>query len=214
MSISAAFLVKDPPLDRLIALIEVLRPVVTDYVIVVDDRTKVEAAETMAGWDGVTLVPFSWIDDFAAARNAALPHCRGDWILHLDPDELPTSGMIDFLRAVDASEWGDVQWQGSIYLAPRGYLFFTRNYFDGRQGEEWEEHWHCRLFRRAKGVWYKPVHEQVMLDGMTEAQTRGIPQFLPKAPRSAGIIHSRMNDERIDAVYVAIGEKGTSGAAT
>ncbi len=48
MTVSAAFLVKDPPLDRLVALIELLRPVVTDYVIVVDDRTAVETADIMA----------------------------------------------------------------------------------------------------------------------------------------------------------------------
>ncbi len=205
MAVSAAFLVKDPPLDRLVALIELLRPVVTDYVIVVDDRTAVETAEIMGGWDGVTLVPFRWIDDFAAARNAALPHCRGEWVLHLDPDELPTKAMIDFLAMVDGSEWGDVLWQGATYPAPRGYLFFTRNYFDGVQAEEWEEHWHCRLFRREAGVWYKPVHEQVMLDGRPEHQTRGTP-WLPKAPRSAGIVHSRMNDRAKDEQYARLSE--------
>jgi glycosyltransferase involved in cell wall biosynthesis len=201
--ISAAFLVKDPPLDRLALLVEYLRPVVSQYVIVVDDRTAAEASDTMSAWRDVTLVPFRWVDDFSEARNAALPHCTGDWILHLDPDELPTAAMLDFLRMVDAVPQADVQWQGSTYVAPRGYLFFTQNYFDGRQGEEWEEHWHCRLFRKGS-VWYKPVHEQVMLEGMPESHTRGTP-LLPKAPRAAFLIHSRMNDDRIDAVYNKIG---------
>ena len=40
--ISAAFLVKDPPLDRLSMLVEYLRPVVSDFVFVVDDRTATE----------------------------------------------------------------------------------------------------------------------------------------------------------------------------
>jgi hypothetical protein len=93
-----------------------------------------------------------------------------------------------------------MDWQGVRYPAPRGYLFFTQNYFDGRQGEEWEEHWHCRLFRREGSIRYKPVHEQVMIDGYSEDRTRGTP-LLPKAPRAAFLIHSRMNDDRIDAVY-------------
>jgi glycosyltransferase involved in cell wall biosynthesis len=200
--ISAAFLVKDPPLDRLALLVEYLRPIVTEYVIVVDDRTAVETIDVLSTWRGVTLVPFRWVDDFAEARNAALPHCTGDWILHLDPDELPTPAMYDFIRMVDAQAQEDVDWQGSRYMAPRGYLFFTQNYFDGRQAPEWEEHWHCRLFRRGS-VWYKPVHEQVMIDAMPEERTRNTP-LMPKAPRSAFLIHSRMNDRTRDEQYARL----------
>jgi hypothetical protein len=200
MTVSAAFLVKDPPIDRLALLLEYLRPIVSDVVVVVDDRTAAETVSTMSTWRGVTLVPFRWVDDFSEARNAALPYCKGDWILHLDPDELPTAAMCDFIRMVDSVPQQDMDWQGSRYPAPRGYLFFTQNYFDGRQGEEWEEHWHCRLFRREGSIWYKPVHEQVMIDGYPEDRTRGTP-LMPKAPRAAFLIHSRMNDDRIDAVY-------------
>jgi hypothetical protein len=211
MTVSAAFLVKDPPLDRLALLVEYLRPVVSEFVIVVDDRTAAEMSGTMSAWANVTLVPFAWVDDFAEARNAALPHCHGDWVLHLDPDEMPTAAMLDFIRTVDATPQPDVEWQGATYYGPRGYLFFTRNFFDGRQGAEWEEHWHCRLFRRDAGRWYKPVHEQVMLEGEPEDTTRGS-VWLPKAPLGAYLINSRMNDPRIDAVYAAIGERGRSGA--
>ena len=202
MTVSLACLVKDPPLDRFALLVEYVRPVVSQTVIVVDDRTSVEAADTMSTWPGVTLVPFGWVDDFSAARTAALPHCTGDWILHLDPDELPTAAMLEFIRMVDARTQEDVEWQGGTYSAPRGYLFFTQNYFDGLQGEEWEEHWHCRLFKRTSGAWYRPVHELVMLDGLPEPRNTPL---LPKAPRSAFLIHSRMNDDRIDAVYNRIG---------
>jgi glycosyltransferase involved in cell wall biosynthesis len=169
MTVTAAFLVKDPPLDRLALLVEYLRPVVSEFVIVVDDRTAVEAADTMSAWRDVTLVPFRWVDDFATARNAALPHCHGDWVLHLDPDEMPTAAMLDFIRTVDSATQSDVDWQGTRYMAPRGYLFFTKSFYDGVKAEEWEEHWHCRLFRRNAGVWYKPVHEQVMLEAMPES---------------------------------------------
>lgn len=212
MTVSAAFLVKDPPLDRFVALVELLRPVVNEFIVVVDDRTAVEAADIMSSWRGVTLVPFRWVDDFSAARNAALPHCQGDWVLHLDPDEIPTPGMLEFVAMVDRSAEEDVRWAGDIYAAARGYLFFTRNFFDGRQGDEYEEHWHCRLFRHDEAThWYKPVHEQVALDGQPENQTRGT-DLLRKAPRAAGIIHSRMNNEVIDLQYAAIGERGKAHA--
>lgn len=190
--ISAAFLVKDPPLDRLVSLVEFLRPVVTDFVMVVDDRTAAETTETIARWEGTTVVPFRWVDDFSAGRNAALPHCRGDWTLIVDPDELPSRAMLDFCAMVDASPWEDVVWQGYLYPAPRGYLFLTRNFEDGVQGPEWEEHWHVRLFRTGRARWYRPVHELVMLDDLPEHQTRGTP-LLPKAPRSAHLIHSKLS---------------------
>lgn len=204
--ISAAFLVKDPPLDRLSMLVEYLRPVVTDFVFVVDDRTAAETSNTIARWEGSTVVPFRWVDDFSAGRNAALPHCTGDWTLIVDPDELPSRAMLDFVALVDASEWSDVTWQGARYPAARGYLFFTKNYEDGVQGPEWEEHWHCRLFRTDQAEWYRPVHELVRLGGYDEGSIRGT-SLLPKAPRSAYLIHSKLSDVAPAStdLYVRIG---------
>jgi hypothetical protein len=202
MTVAACFLVKDPPLDRLALLVEYLRPYVHEYVMVVDDRTQAATVDTLA-WRGVTRVPFRWVDDFAAARNAALPYVTSEWVLHLDPDEMPSVAMMEFIQAVDADRQEDVLWQDSLYRAPRGYLFFTKNFYDGRQGEELEEHWHCRLFRADMGRWYKPVHEQVELDGLPESIARGTP-VLPKAPRGAYLIHSRMNDDAKDRQYAEI----------
>ena len=190
MTVSAAYLVKDPPLDRLALLVEYLRPVVSEFVIVVDDRTAAEAVGTMSAWRDVTLVPFRWVDDYAAARNAALPHITGDWTLILDPDELPSSAMLDFIRTVDASQWDDVTWQGQEYPAPRGWLFFTSNFIGGERGPEYEEHWHCRLFRSGRGRFYRALDELVALDGWPEDNTRATP-LLPKAPKAALLIHSK-----------------------
>ncbi len=212
MTVSAALLVLDPPIDRLAALLAYLRPVVSDVVIVVDDRTAVETADIMAGWENVTLVPFRWIDDFSAGRNAALPHCRGDWVLHVDPDEIPSFAMLDFIRMVDSEPQRDVVWQGSLYPAPLGYLFFTKNWFNGRKGEEWEEHWHTRLWRNGHGRFYKPLHEQVALDGQPESDTRGTP-LLPKAPLAAYLIHSKPKEAigRDDANYARIEAPSENG---
>jgi hypothetical protein len=187
--ISLAMLVLDPPLERMALLLEYVRPVVGQVVVVVDDRTSREAVETMQAW-GTELVPFEWCDDFSAARNAALPFLKGDWTLHLDPDELPSHALLTFLSAVDRSEWGDHRWQGHLYPDPRGYLIWTVNYVDGVKGEEWQEHWHCRLFRTEHGRWYRNVHELVALDGYPEDDTRGS-VALPYAPRSALLIHSK-----------------------
>ncbi|HEY6012721.1 MAG TPA: glycosyltransferase [Candidatus Limnocylindrales bacterium] len=188
MTVSAAFLVLDPPIDRLAALLERIRPVVSDVVIVVDMRTRLETVDALSAWRDVTLVPFRWVDDFAAARNAGLAYCTGDWILHLDPDEWPSDRMLAFIEMVAASEWVPVvNWQGQSHPDPRGYLFWTTD-GDGNGDPLIEHDWHCRLFRRELGHWYKPVHEQVMLEGFPEDRTRETP-LLVKAPRSAFLYH-------------------------
>ena len=57
-----------------------------DEMIVVDtgstDRTK-EVAQRC----GAKVIDFTWVDDFAAARNESLKHATGQWIMWLDADE-------------------------------------------------------------------------------------------------------------------------------
>lgn len=209
MTVTLAMLVLDPPLDRMAALIEVVRPVISDAVVVVDDRTSQGAVDAMSTWRDVTLTTFRWVDDFAAARNAALPHARGDWILHLDPDELPSDAMLHFIEAVDAGEWEDREYEGFVYYAPRGYLFWTVAYTNGYQATTVEHDWHCRLFRREHGQWYKPVHEQVALDGRPEFVTRGSP-ILPKAPSGAYLIHSKYHSDEAQRTYMRIDESAAA----
>src|SRR5437762_2853976 len=70
-----------------------------DEMIVVDtgstDRT-VEIAKAA----GAKVFHFPWQNDFAAARNAAIEHATGDWILSLDADETLDSDHAANLRAV------------------------------------------------------------------------------------------------------------------
>lgn len=203
MTVSLAMLVLDPPLDRLAALLARVRPVASQAVVVVDDRTAIEAVDAMSAWEGVTLVPFSWVDDFAAGRNAALPHCTGDWVLHLDPDEWPTDRMLSFIEMASASEWVPVvPWYGQLHPDPRGYLFWTTD-GSGHADPAREHDWHCRLFRRERGLWYKPVHEQVMLDGLPESRTRETP-LLVKAPRSASLRHDGEGSPEKSELYARI----------
>lgn len=184
MQVSVIFLVKDPPIDRLAALVEYLRPIADEFVVVVDTRTREDDIEVMSSWDGVKIVPFEWCDDFAAARNAALPHVTNPWTLHLDPDELPSIYAMAHIAEVTHPD---------KYTFPLAYIYWFKNWWGGVEGPEEDYHWHIRLWRTGRGKFYRPVHELVMLDGQQEPMTRGTVAAF--APKQAVIIHSKPADK-------------------
>jgi tetratricopeptide (TPR) repeat protein len=97
MLISLCMIVKDEE-EMLPGCLDSVRDAVDEMVIVdtgSSDRT-VELAEAA----GARVVYRAWDDDFAAARNAALPELQGRWILHLDADERLAPGAAATLRAV------------------------------------------------------------------------------------------------------------------
>ena len=55
--------------------------------IVVVDTGSRDRTREIAAAAGAALVDHPWAEDFAAARNAALPYVTGQWILVLDADE-------------------------------------------------------------------------------------------------------------------------------
>jgi hypothetical protein len=56
------------------------------------DTGSVDATVEVARTHGATVRPFTWCDDFSAARNAALDMADADWHLVLDADEWLVSG--------------------------------------------------------------------------------------------------------------------------
>jgi glycosyltransferase involved in cell wall biosynthesis len=57
-----------------------------DEVIVVDTGSE-DGTPNMAAAYGAKVIYFQWCDDFAVARNYAISHASGEWILMLDADE-------------------------------------------------------------------------------------------------------------------------------
>jgi glycosyltransferase involved in cell wall biosynthesis/FMN phosphatase YigB (HAD superfamily) len=55
--------------------------------IVVVDTGSTDRTAAIAKEHGAEVYSFAWCDDFSAARNAALEHVTGDWVLVLDADE-------------------------------------------------------------------------------------------------------------------------------
>lgn len=82
--ISAALIVRDEELYLGGCLASIAS--IVDEIVVVDTGSQDRSRE-IARAHGAHVFEHEWANDFAAARNAALDHATGDWILYIDADE-------------------------------------------------------------------------------------------------------------------------------
>jgi len=85
MLLSAALIVRNEA-ENLARCLPPLASFADDIVVVdtgSDDETRAVARSA-----GARVFEFQWSDDYAAARNEALRHCRGEWVLSVDADEI------------------------------------------------------------------------------------------------------------------------------
>jgi tetratricopeptide (TPR) repeat protein len=120
---------------------------VADELIVVDTGSK-DNTISVAKDLGAKIFHFKWCDDFSAARNEALKHANGDWILQIDADEELSEDSISPLREAMSNPWA------------LGYLIKCD---DGPKASH-RFGWIARFFRNHPGVRYeRPYHESVEL---------------------------------------------------
>lgn len=142
--LSACMIVKDEQ-ENLPTALATVRDLVDE--IVVYDTGSSDRTVELARDAGATVVLGYWDDDFARARNSALEHCRGDWILQLDADEL-VQAETAALRAELARTTADAL---NVSIANIG-----------NDGDVDVEHVAVRLFRREKAHWHGRLHERVV----------------------------------------------------
>lgn len=131
-------------------------------IIIVDtgstDRT-VEIAESF----GAHVKHFTWINDFAAARNESIKNAAGEWIFWMDADDRISPDNLIRLKKALVSEQADA------------YFCQVISQVKG-QGQAMTETVHLRLFRNGIGLQFEgPIHEDItpsaMRQGSTIAQT-------------------------------------------
>ncbi len=118
--------------------------------VVVYDTGSTDGSQDLAGAAGAAVIQGYWDDDFGRARNAALAHCTGEWVLHVDADEL-FDGDPAALRAALPGAPVDAFVLDIVNL--------------GGDGKRDVTHRACRLFRRALFHWHGRLHEQVIHRG-------------------------------------------------
>lgn len=151
-----------------------VRPVAQQLVVV--DTGSTDRTVEIAKEFGAEIYEHAWNDDFAAARNVALEHASGDWILMLDADEEIPAGQHATLLA---------DMKNSSVMAYRLPLINSGRETEGRSFVP-------RLFRNAPGACYLGrIHEQVFPSLLPFCKSWG----LKTAMGTAEILHHGYNQE-------------------
>ncbi len=120
-----------------------------DEIIVVDTGSSDNTVE-IARQYGARIEHFTWIDDYAAARNYSIQFATGDWIFFPDADELVDETAISTLREYLAQTPSDAV-QLKMFQCPMGML--EKKAFSER----------VKIFRNHCGFRFiRPINERVV----------------------------------------------------
>lgn len=97
------------------------------------------------------VIPFTWCDDFSAARNTGLKAAKGEWFLFIDDDEW----FEDVKEICDFFQTGEYQCFGSACYKVRNYLDWT--------GFDYSDFYAYRMSRIVPGLCFQnAIHEELV----------------------------------------------------
>jgi len=110
---------------------------------------------------------FHFRKDFSALKNYTKEHCSGDYIFHIDADEIPNEVLLKQLPTILEINDTDLVWVPRINIV-NGITDFHMNLWKWRKTDEgWINFpdYQARIFKNADHIkWIKPVHE--VIDGV------------------------------------------------
>lgn len=102
---------KKKTLHMCLESIQQLKTMLPCELIVVDTGCDTEERKLLEAYAD-EVVSFTWINDFAAGRNAGLERCCGEWVLYIDDDEVikNPSPLVDFFvsGAYERYQWAEL----------------------------------------------------------------------------------------------------------
>lgn len=128
--------------------------------LVMADTGSVDGSREVAERYADILFDFPWINDFAAARNAVMDRCSGEWYFSVDTDEWldpDISQLVDFFKAPQAKQYTNcglmirnylksIDGDYSDFLAIRFLRMSTGARFEGAIHERWPNEKCRRIF--------------------------------------------------------------------
>lgn len=141
--------------DRQAALgrcLDSLRPLImqvpSELIVVVTGKDE-EVRRTAARYTS-QVIPFTWCNDFSAARNAGLKAAKGEWFLYIDDDEWfeDTSEIRDFFLSGEYKAFGTA--------------FYRQRNYHNWDGIHYSDSYVFRMARLEPGIMFKnPIHEEL-----------------------------------------------------
>ena len=138
--------------------------------IVQDDFTALEKVlekyEYGNYFNNLKVTTFDFRKDFSALKNYTKSQCSGDFIFHIDADEIPNEILIKQLPQILEINDTDLIWVPRINIV-NGITSWHLEHWHWRQTEQgWINFpdYQARIFRNTDDIkWVKPVHE--VIDG-------------------------------------------------
>ena len=107
---------------------------------------------------------FRFNKDFSKLKNHTKEHCSGDYIFHIDADEIPNEILIEQLPEILKMNEVDLVWVPRINIV-NGITDFHLNLWRWRTTDDgWINFpdYQARIFRNSDEIkWVKPVHEHI-----------------------------------------------------
>ncbi len=179
--------------------------------IIVGDTGSTDNTKAIARAHDARVIDVPWSDDFAAARNATIAAATGDWLLHMDADEvLDDTGGSAIRALVDAD--GDGADAIELTLAnycnePRSWRWVVTTPDDphARGFGGYLASPLLRLFRSGNGFEYREAIHENITDSVIE--NGGIIRSLPVLVHHYGYSASGPKAERKKSTYLALCRK-------
>ena len=107
---------------------------------------------------------FEFRKDFSALKNYTKEHCSGDYIFHIDADEIPNEVLLKQLPQILEINDTDLIWVPRINIV-NGITDWHLNHWKWRQTEQgWINFpdYQARIFRNTENIkWVREVHEHI-----------------------------------------------------
>ncbi len=152
IQLSISLLASDRPaaLERCLDSLRPLLMQVPSELIVIVTGTN-ERVRTLASQYTDQVIPFTWCDDFSAARNTGLRAAKGEWLMYIDDDEW----FEDITEIRDFFLSGEYKNYGTAFYKVRNYLNWD--------GVQYFDFYALRMCRITSDLRFEnPIHEELV----------------------------------------------------
>ena len=142
-----------------------------DEIVICDDYSNEDTQFVLQSWSQqyghaklIKIYQRKLDGDFSAQKNSVIENCDGDYIFHIDADEIPHENLISILPKMLETNDVDLVWVPRVNTV-EGFTEEHRMKWGWRVSDKgWVNYpdYQARIFRNDEKIrWRKPVHEHI-----------------------------------------------------